>query len=253
MGVIATGITTHKATKKATAKLEEEKAKRRKEDPAFSDFSRKEKLILTWKYYIWPFVTGTLTIASGVASNRISSTRLAEATAMTALLSDKVEALEKKIEEKYGKEELEKAKKEIHEDKLNGAGNELGGKMLCYEPVSKQYFKASTEQLLMAEITANKIFQNDSALRFNKFLELLGCKPCTNCNDYCWVMSDVDGEADFNWSFYRGSPWIDIQPVISEVNGRDVLRIEYGMWPMENPEWTNDSNCVFRSTARKES
>lgn len=249
LGVFATGWTMHKATKKATAYLESEKAKRKEENPDFTDFSAKEKLLLTWKFYIWPFVTGALTIGSSIASNRISSTRLAESAAMTALLSDKVEKLEAKIEEKYGKEELDKAKKEIHDEQLAGTENGLNGEMLCYEPVSKQYFKATQQQLLMAELTANKMFQNDHYVRFNDFLELLGCKRNASVEDYSWVMGDIDGDADFNWSFYKGEPWIDIQPRMIKVNGKYVLEIAYGMWPMESPEWTNDSNCVFRSKA----
>lgn len=228
-GVGITAWLTHRATKKAEADLEE-----------------KPK----WKYYILPGVSGAVTIAAGIGSNRISAKRLGEAIAIGALYADRVKALEGKIEEKLGKEELLKIKEEEKQKKLSDISNGglHDGKMLCYEPESKQYFHATQQQLLMAEITANKIFKNDGKLTMNQWLQLLPeCKTKPSWGDkWGWWESDEEGCADFNWSFYRGAPWIDIQPQITEKNGEPLLIIAYGMHPMERL----DNNILMNKAER---
>jgi hypothetical protein len=126
--------------------------------------------------------------------------------------------------------------------------------MLCFEPVSEQYIKVSHQRLLMAELMANKAFHTDGEFSINQWLALLGGKYSKKCEGIGWLMSDPDGTADFNWSFYRGAPWIDVQPKLGKnKHGRDVLVLSYGMYPMEMADWTNDSNGVLTDRTRVES
>ena len=105
------------------------------------------------------------------------------------------------------------------------------GLMWCYEPESEQWFQATTQAILYAEIVANKMFANHGELRFNDFLSLLpGCKSVPWGKHFGWFRYDDDGYWDFNWSFYPGgTPWIDIQPQLDTERG--VLIINYGMHP----------------------
>lgn len=253
VGVVGTAFLTGKASVKASKKLESITAS--DDGSPVLKLKWTDKVKLTWKYYILAFLAGTATIASGIASNRISAKRLAEVTAVAALYADRVKSLEEKFEQKYGKDELNKVKDEMKNEQL--CKPMQGEKMLCYEPVSKQYFRATQEEIMMAELTANKIMLNDmnaeSGITMNKFLSLLpGCKPFRDGNIMGWWCTDVNGEADFNWSFVKGGPWIDIQPFITEHNGHPVLEIRYAMWPMERSEWIDgDTNDMLRTVAGK--
>lgn len=244
IGVVVTAWLTGKAAIRAHDAVE-------KELPA------KEKFKRTWHHFVLPATVGVATIASGIASNRVSAKRLAEMTAVAALYADRVKALEGKVEEKFGKDKLGEMKSEMKDEQLVQLSNDQ--KMLCYEPVSKQYFKASQQELMMAELTANKIFHDNGEISMNKFLTLLpDCKPYKGGDQEGWWFTDEDGEADFNWSFYGragrpAAPWVDIQPQISKKNGRPVLRIAYGMWPMSKKEWMEgDTNGLLRESAGKE-
>lgn len=240
IGVAATAWLTHRATKRAVQILEEYD----------DDISWKEEAKLTWRCYILPVVAAGATIASGIASNRVSAKRLSEAVAIGALYADRIEALDEKLKEKLTPEEYAKAKNDIKEKESQAIlSQDEHGKMLCFEPESKQWFHASQQQLLMAEITANKMFKNTGELTLNQWLRLLPeCKPKKWGDEWGWWETDEEGCADFNWSFYRGSPWIDIQPQMTErKNGEPYLAIMYGMHPMEKL----DNQCL-RSFAGKE-
>lgn len=245
VGVVATALLTGKAMVKATALIKNYEC----QNNDGTTLTLKQKTKLTWQLYILPVTVGAATIASGVASNRISAQRLTEAVAVGALWADKYKALEGKVEEKFGKDKMVEAKQEVKEQRLREPIGE--GRMLCYEPVSKQYFEATQQQLLMAEITANKIFKNDGCITMNQFLALLpNCKPMSDGKNVGWWESDEECPADFNWSFYKGAPWVDIQPQIHEKGGRQVLVLAYGLWPMEHQEWINgDTNGLLRMKA----
>ena len=245
VGVGVTAWLTHRGTRKADLLLSKEYQRRLSEGDE-TPISLKEEAKLTWRCYILPVTVGAVTIGSAVASNRVSAKRLSEAVAIGALYADRVQALEGKIEEKLGKEELDKVKEEVKKDQLM---DNRERKMLCYEPESKQWFRATQQDLLMAEIVANKMFQNNGKITLNQWLQLLpNCKPVDWGERWGWWVTDPDGTADFNWSFYRGEPWIDIQPILEEdkFNGRQYLRIGYGMHPMEQYD-----NQILRDTARK--
>ena len=235
VGVVATGI----VSGKAGAKIHEEL--KAKQEELGRKLTVKEQIACSWRHYILPTVTGGLTIASGVASNRLQAKQLAEVGLLAAAYSDKVQALEKKIEEKFGKEEVKNAYKEADEQRSH-IYNEfaLDGEIKVWEPVSKQSIRTTNTEIIAAELTANKMFANTNKLGFNQFLALFKHAKPMKDDSYGWFVGDE--YSDYNWSYYKGVPWIDIQPqIVSTPEGETILQMAYGMWPY--PEYlTTDDN-----------
>lgn len=211
-------VSSHKDTLKAEDILK---------NHADEDLSTKAKLALVWPCYIRTMLMTTASIGLSIATHNAHLSR--EAQLMSALIF--ADGQRRDVMELVGKDKLADISKSEAERTLPDRPA-VEGKMWCYEPESKQWFEATIEQILMAEITANKIFKNNDQLTLNQFLALFnGTKPVPWGDMYGWYVWDEDGCWDFNWSFYRGAPWIDIQPQMTTMNGRDVLVIAYGMHP----------------------
>lgn len=226
-GVVETVYLAVKATPKALDILEEH-PKAEKED----------KVKHTWKCYIPAAIAGAGTIACIVGANYAHLSREAGMLAAYSFLGEKFVDYRERSGEKHDAKIMKDIEKDYISEAVKGKPNrplEIG-KMWCFEPESEQYFQATTEQILWAELTANKIFHNQGWLSFNQFLDLLPEAKKVEWGDHTgWYIYDEDGSWDFNWSFYPGgTPWIDIQPQISEDD--DVMVLAYGMHPGDCPD-----------------
>lgn len=228
VGVVETVILAVKATPKALAIIEEMEDEK----------TRKAIFKETWKCYIPPATVGLGTIACIVGANNTHLTKEAGMLAAYSMLGNNFADYRERSGEKHDA----KIMKAIEKDHISKAISEKPdapleiGKMWVYEPESNQYFQATTEQILWAELTANKMFHNQGWLSFNQFLDLLPEAKRVEWGDYRgWYIYDEDGTWDFNWSFYKGgTPWIDIQPQITSDD--DVLVLAYGMHPGDCPD-----------------
>lgn len=192
----------------------------------------------TWKCFIPAGVALVGCIVCIAGSNRLYLVRIGELTATVAALDSKLNTIEKATDSIFGEGSSDKVKNEVAQseaDKTMPKYGPLEGKFWCYEPESKQWFQTTKETVMMAELTANKIFKNDDRLTLNTFLSLFdGTHPVKWGNDFGWYIHDDDGYWDYNWSYYRGAPWIDIQPQMAKApDGRDYLYLAYGMHPGE--------------------
>lgn len=194
-----------------------------------------EQFKLTWRSYLPLILVGGAGVACIIGSQAMNLSKQAALASAITLWRGNYEELENKIREKFGDGAANDIKQEIINNRVKKSPppkellDSKDDKMLCYEPYSKQYFRASKEQLLWAELTANKIFQQQSRVMLNDILRLFpDCKPCPLGEEIGWFM-DSDTWS-WNWSFY-GTPWVDIKPQIGTQDGNDVLFIEYGMHP----------------------
>lgn len=235
-GVVETVYLAVKATPKALDILEERSSEEKKDG---TGWNKTDTIKATWKCYIPAAIAGAGTIACIVGANYAHLSREAGMLAAYSFLGEKFVDYRERSGEKHDDKIMNSIKKDYISEAVKGKPNrplEIG-KMWCFEPESEQYFQATTEQILWAELTANKIFHNQGWLSFNQFLDLLpkDAKRVTWGNHTGWYISDEDGSWDYNWSFYRGgTPWIDIQPQISEDD--DVMVIAYGMHPGDCPD-----------------
>lgn len=234
-GVVETTILAVKATPKALDILEEMHTSEKKDG---TPWNKKDDIKATWKCYIPSAIAGGITVACILGANQAHLSKEAGIIAAYSLLGDKFSDYRERSGEKHDKKIMNGIKK----DHISEAANEKPdtplevGKMWVYEPESKQYFQATTEQILWAELTANKMFANQGWLSFNQFLDLLpGAKKVPWGNFTGWYSIDEDGTWDYNWSFYPGgTPWIDIQPQIATDD--DVMILAYGMHPGDCPD-----------------
>ena len=230
-GAAVTGVATTtyfavKATPKALEILEEH-----------PEIEKKTEVIKhTWKCYIPAALAGAATISCILMVNHTHLLREAGMVAAYSYLGEKFVDYRERSGEKHDKKIMNAIKKSHISEIEKPDGPLEVGKMWVYEPESKQYFQATTEQILWAELTANKVFHNQGWLSFNQFLDLLPEAKRVPWGDHTgWYIYDEDGTWDFNWSFYRGgTPWIDIQPQISEED--DVMVLAYGMHPGDCPD-----------------
>lgn len=233
-GVVETVILAVKATPKALDILEDKKSEEKQDG---TPWNKKDTVKATWKCYIPAAIAGGMTIGCILMANHVHLVKEAGIVAAYWKLGGKFQDYKEKAGEKTN-EKVEKAirKEHISEAVVNKPADPLEiGKIWVYEPESEQYFQATTEQILWAELTANKMFANQGWLSLNQFLALLPNAKKSDFGDYYgWYTIDEDGSWDFNWSFYRGTPWIDIQPQITEDD--DVMVLAYGMHPGDCPD-----------------
>jgi hypothetical protein len=227
IGVGVTAWLTHQATKKADDILLAED----------EELTFKERVKKTWKCYIPPAFAGVVTIATGIGSNRISSQRLETAAVIGAMYFDRATALEKRLEEKLGPVDPNRIDEKEKYKRLNDitTGCAKNEKMLCYESASKQWFHATQQELLMSEITLNKLFKDRKKVSLNQWLVLLPeCRTKPGWGDrWGWTENVTEGGSDLNWAYYSGAPWIDVEVQLAEKDGHSYLYITYGLEPME--------------------
>lgn len=204
-----------------------------------------------WTAYIPPIACGAATIACIISAEKLHLNREAALAAAVAFWKDNYNKLDAKMTEALGEEKAKELKREIVRDDI--PKDELkrqaetatdDGKMLCYEPYTKQFFRASKEQLLWAELTANKIFAGKGGTKLNDIIELFpGCKKTQVGDSLGWFLDDF-GNYKASYYFPRcGHQFIDIQPYPSKVDGVECLIIEYGLCPYkpdEPEEWENE-------------
>lgn len=232
-GIVETVILAVKATPKALDILEEESSIEKKDG---TPYNKVDMIKDTYKCYIPAAASGAATIACIIGANHVHLQKEAGIIAAYAFLGDKFSDYRKRSGEKHDSKIMNAVKKDhILEIEKPSKPLEIG-KMWVYEPESKQYFQATTEQILWAELTANKMFHNQGWLSFNQFLDLLPEAKRVPWGDHTgWYIYDEDGSWDFNWSFYKGgTPWIDIQPQIATDD--DVMILAYGMHPGDCPD-----------------
>lgn len=113
VGVLATAVTASKATLIASEVIAEE------EDWTKQKLDTKEKVALTWKYYIPTIVVGALTISSIVGSNKINLRRNAALAGLYSLSSQKLDTYKKKVVQKIGEDKEKEVTQEVNEDTVN--------------------------------------------------------------------------------------------------------------------------------------
>lgn len=196
LGVVGTAVATHKAAVKsrdtllmADAELVRMAAlKGEDEAPVFSNM---EIVKLVWTNYIPPVLIGSATIAAIVMSNRISVKRAAAMSAAYTLSAKASAEYREKIMEKLGIKEEQKVQDELAQERVNkNPPNEVivvaGGKVLCRDAFSGQYFRTTADALRKAENDLNfKINHNQSA-SLTDFYNLLGLEPTDISDNIGW-------------------------------------------------------------------
>ena len=194
----------------------------------------KEKVRLVWTDYIPTVGLTAAELLTIYGMRAVDQKRYMTAVGMYAASKEAYGRYMNKVKEAVGEEKEKDIRESLKEDnKKNFMAVNADKKFRVYEPFSNQTFWTTNEQLLWAELTINKLVQQTGWASLNQFLELIpGTKCRKDCDKIGWAIGNDTW--DWNWSFYPGVPWIDIQPRMAENDeGQPMCVLAFGMPPAE--------------------
>ncbi len=151
------------------------------------ELDKKEKLKLVWKEYIPTVAVGSLTVASIVGANRISSNQTAAMVAAYGVSEKAFSEYKDKVAEHLTKPKNQAIKDEIAQDRVNknppGTIIMTGaGEVLCYDGMTGRYFKSSVEAIKKAQNEINHSLMHSGPESLSAFYGLIGL-PATSMSD----------------------------------------------------------------------
>lgn len=206
------------------------------EETKYEDKTKGDIVKETWREWAPPLVAGTLTITSILLSNHLHRNREAALMAVAAMWQGRYFDLENHIKELPKGDRIlsDIRNKEMAENLPDRTPSLRPGEILVYEPMSKQFFVSSNQEITAAELIANKIMQREQALTLNEFLKLFR-------NAHTYIAGEGIGwfktsdQWMYSWDLY-GQSWIDILPYQAEIKGRPCVYLDYGVkMSTENP------------------
>lgn len=216
-GVVLTGWLTHKAA--------------RKSDP---EKSFKEN----WKNYIPCAAAGIGTIACVIGANCMHlhvETALAGAVAFYKAASDSMDKVGHETLT-IDKETGELTSKDGYSNfKLKTTQNASSTvKIRIWEPYTKQWFEASQQEILWAELTANKLLHQSGRVTLNDVLRFysdpnLKMKKIGDKLGWSWDDENFEESA----CYYYAGGWIDMCPQFDDSQGNYKFVMDYGINPTD--------------------
>lgn len=191
VGTLTTAYLTGRATVKAVEVLSyAEKGERL---GARSKIELKEKVKLVWKEYIPPFVTGALTVAAIVTSNRVSSRRAAALAVAYSISERTFEEYRAKIVEKLGPRKEEAARDEIAQEAFSKAQQNSrevlvagNGEVLCYDLYTGRTFLSDVETMRQAQNDINHQIIHEMSASLTDFYYKIGLSSTAISDEVGW-------------------------------------------------------------------
>lgn len=197
VGVISTAYLAAKATPEVQKRLEE------KDYPETDDLRERGEIVIDQvktvaPLYIPAAISGGLTIASIVGSNRISSKRIIAWETAYRLLSDRMVAYQEKAETKLGPKKSKEILEDIyrdHENRDDGTSNVIetgNGEYVFKDTLTNNKFKSSMSMIEMCKARANnELNKNSGNLSKNQWLNFLGLEDVVDGDDNGWTYERV--------------------------------------------------------------
>lgn len=190
-GTIGTALLTHKATSKATIELFEVDAKRLLDNqPAMSG---KEVFQTTWKLYIPPVLSGTVTVAAIVLANHIGTKRAAALAAAYTISEKAYTEYREKVIGRLGEKDERQVHNDIAQDRVRNVppteGNVLmvaGGDHLFMEMYTGRYFRSDIETIRKAENDINYKINTHGYASISDFYDLIGLNHTAVSDEMGW-------------------------------------------------------------------
>lgn len=215
-GTITTAVLTGKATIKAYKEVQE------KEVVVYShrddDWSKKEIVKLTWKFYIPAGLSAGMTIGCIIGAAKVGARRTAAITAAYSLSERAFSEYKEKVVEKIGSGKEQSVRDDIAKEKVlqSAPSKEVivvgNGNVLCCELHTGRYFNADMETLRKAEndINAQLIREVDATL-----------------NDFYYMVKlpQTDSSGYFGWNADKLLA-LDFTTTLTE-DGRPCLAFAY--------------------------
>lgn len=239
-GVILTGYLTYRATLKTLSDSTEAVLFEEETEKPVNDIC-KEQTKKNWKNFGPAIIAGVGTIACVIGANYWHLSKEGALTAAVAFYKAAESDIANAVKDKYGDEALEEIKKDISKKKIEDDRPPWepkdSNKMTIYEPYTKQWFRASQQEILWAELTANKLLQQIGVVTLNDILALYpDCKKKPIGNVLGWSMCD---ESFLECACYSPSKtaWITMCPqTLTNPDGSIYFAMEYEIHPNDISE-----------------
>ena len=200
-GMIITTITAVKATPKAMAAIEQ------KEKEENRELSVKEKIKVSWRYYLPSALTGSASIAALISASSISTRRETALAAAYALSENAFKDYQDKALDIVGEkkeQEIRDAVAKERMDKVPVINNEIittgRGDTLCYDALSGRYFKSDIESIRKAENNFNRKMRDDVRMTLNELYDEIGIPAISIGENLGWDINVGRGYVDFEFS-----------------------------------------------------
>ncbi len=232
VGVLATAIETGRASTKAQKIIEKNMIAIDCENYGESCYTTRQKVLDCWKAYVPAVILGGGTIACILGSNALNKKQIASLTAAYMALGKTYQEYRKQVSHQLGQEaetdifNKTKAYEAINQEEpgLDDTGDE---KLLCYEPISKRYFHATSAELMDAFYNLNREFAIQGYASMNDLYNYLGLDfiPEGDLKGWCADYLAAD------WEYF----WIDFSYLKQKTDdGLEVYYVEAFQEPIND-------------------
>lgn len=204
-GVVTTAVMAAKAVPRALNSVWEA------ESEFTEPITAKQKVQLTWRYFVPAGIMGSATIACIIGAHTISTRRSAALASAFALSETAFKEYREKAVEVAGKAKEKAIREGVAQDKVNEAEGAseivlLGGDdILCFDTYTSRFFKSSKNALEKAEVEINRRILNEMYASLNDWYNLIGLKTVSEGDNLGWN-NDHPLELIFSAVFEEGKP-----------------------------------------------
>ena len=175
VGVIATAVSTAKATPKVLQLLDEAKEEKQEELTAI------EKIKIAGPAYVPSILIGAGTITCIFGANILNTRHQTSLVSAYTLLDQSYEETDKHVRSEIAMDHYEEYDDTEYDDEYED------GKILYYDQFSNRYFRSALADVLQAEYDLNRQLSITGGASINEFYEFLG-------------LDDIPGGDDLGWS-----------------------------------------------------
>lgn len=222
-GTISTAILSGRASVLAYENLRKEAHAR---GYSASEYTAREKLELSWKYFIPPAVSLVGTVTCIICANRIGTRRAAAMAAAYAVSQETFTEYKDKVIEKIGENKERQVRDEVAKDRINrrppGEDFAITGEhdVICYEQFTGRYFSSSMETLKAAQNKVNhQMLSGDNSASLSDFYDWVGLNHTQLSDEVGW---NTDNMLELTFT-----------TTMDELN-RPVLAFDYKVVPLRN-------------------
>lgn len=161
----------------------------------YYEASVKEKVMLTWKYFVPPVAMGAISVASIIGAQSVNTRRHAALASLYTLTEQNLQTYREKIVENFKEKGLEKVEEGIDQDHISKNPPtesiivlpEEAGEITVYDTVSGRYFKSDMETLRRIQNDINKEVIDTMWVSLNDFYCILGLDEIKIGEDLGWA------------------------------------------------------------------
>lgn len=195
-GVVSTAVMTGKAAVKAHEEIMQDRAENYEMFGTDTDW--KERVRLTWKYFVPPIIMGATSVACIIGAQTVNTRRHAALASLYTLTDQTLKDYKEKVIEQVGKNKAKKIDEGIAEDILEAHPvtkesiiKTSHGDTLCYDVYSGRYFTHDIEKLRRIQNDFNHELMGVMWMPLNDLYYLMGLEQVKMGDDLGWTVDDL--------------------------------------------------------------